>query len=201
MPWSDAGVFVPLVGTAADDPFRPLGSPVPEVPTALPAPEPEPDPWEVAFAAGRARGRADAAAEHARLARDVAAAVDAIGAWREELRTRYTPALVAVALEAARRIVGDELETRPERWVPIVADAIRRLVDRDQVTVRVAPRLAACLRAHRADLADPAIDVRIVEDAALAADACRVESRAGDVECGLSTALATVADALGVGGE
>jgi flagellar biosynthesis/type III secretory pathway protein FliH len=199
MPWSDAEAFVPLAGPAADDPFRPFGTPVPDAPAAAPPPAPEPDPREAAFAAGRVRGRAEAAAEHAALARDVAAALDAIGAWREELRTRYTQSLVALALETARRIVGDELDQRPERWVPIVAGAIRRLVDRDQVTVRVPPRLAACLRAHTTALAPDATDVRIVEDSTLAADACRVESRTGDVECGVAAALATVADALGVG--
>jgi flagellar biosynthesis/type III secretory pathway protein FliH len=198
MPSCEERTFVPLGGPEPDDAFRPFGTP-PPAPEPAPPPPPEIDPVEVAFEAGRAAGRRDAEAVQAVLAADVAHAVDAVHAWRDELRTRYTETIVALGVAAARRIVGDALDAEPARWVPIVAGAIRRLVDREHVTVRVAPRLAAVLRAHAPALAgDDASDVRIVEDATLAAGACRVESRMGDVDCGLETQLAAVAEALGL---
>jgi flagellar biosynthesis/type III secretory pathway protein FliH len=193
MPSSEPAAFAPLGGVAAYDPFRPLGTPR-EAAGAAPA---EPDPIAVAFEAGRARGRADAEAAAARLASDLDRAVASIAAWREELRTRYTETLVALALETARKIVGDELDARPERWAPIVAAAIGRLVDRDRVTVRVAPRLAAILRAHASEATADGAEIRVVEDATLDDDACRIESRGGDVECGIGAQLAAAADALG----
>jgi flagellar biosynthesis/type III secretory pathway protein FliH len=195
MPSSDAEAFAPLGGPSASDPFRPLG-------TARPAPVddatlPAPDPIASAFEAGRALGRAQANAEQVVLARDLERALASIAAWRAELRTRYTDTLLALALETARKIVGDELDARPERWAGIVAAAIGRLVDRDRVTVRVAPRLAALLRAHGTDAPADGAEVRIVEDATLDADACRIESRSGDVECGVGAQLAAAAEALG----
>jgi len=195
MPSCDATPFVPLGGTPAGDGFRPLGRPAPDTAAPEPARPPAPDPRDVAFEAGRAQGRADAAAEHAVLARDLAATLRAVHAWREELRTRYTPTLVGLALAIARRIVGEALDARPERWAPIVAGAIHRLVDREHVTVRVSPRLAAVLRHHAGDMGG---GVRVVEDAALGDDACRVEGAMGDVDCGIGAQLAAVADALGV---
>ena len=84
---------MPLGGTHPDDVFRPLGTP-----PADPAPELGPDPRDVAYEAGRAQGRADAAAEQMRLAREVAATLQAVRTWRDELRTRYTPTLVALSL-------------------------------------------------------------------------------------------------------
>jgi flagellar biosynthesis/type III secretory pathway protein FliH len=195
MPSSDAEAFAPLGGATTSDAFRPLG-------TARPAPvddaaPPAPDPVASAFEAGRALGRTEANAEQVVLARDLQRALATIGSWRAELRTRYTETLVALAIATARRIVGVELDARPERWVGIVATAIGRLVDRDRVTVRVAPRLAALLRAHGAEAIGDGTEVRIVEDPTLDADACRIESRTGDVECGVAAQLAAVADALG----
>jgi flagellar biosynthesis/type III secretory pathway protein FliH len=193
MPSCDADAFVPLGGANDHEPFRAFGAtdPAPDAP-----PAPEPDPCDAAFAAGRARGRAEAEDAEAALARDVAAALASIGAWRDELRTRYTQTLVTLAIETARKIVGEELEARPERWVAIVAAAIGRLVDREHVTVRVAPRLAAVLRAHGALALGDAGQVRVLDDPALEADACRVESRTGDVECGIAAQLAAVVEAL-----
>jgi flagellar assembly protein FliH len=192
MPSCDATSFVPLGGAAAGDAFRPLGGP------ARPAaPATEPDPRDAAFEAGRTQGRADAAAEQARLARDLVTTLAAIGAWRSELKTKYGPVLVALAIAVARKIVGEELDVRPERWVPIVADAMQRLVDREGVTVRASPRVAAVLREHAGALGDGDA-VRIVDDPTLGDDACRIEGAGGDVDCSLAAQIAAIADALGV---
>jgi len=181
--------FAPLTGTKTGECFRPLGSPSPGAAEPLDA---------HAFEAGRAHGRAEAMAEQAALAGDVRAALDAVGAWRDEARARHTQALVALAVEIARAIVGEALEADPERWVAIAARAVRRLAAPGPVTVRAAPRLAALLRAHAPALGDGASEVRVLEDATLAADACRVESGTGDVECGIAAQLEAVAAALGV---
>jgi flagellar biosynthesis/type III secretory pathway protein FliH len=194
MPSSDVEPFAPFGGGTASDPFRPLGTPAPG---PLDEGAPAPDPVAEAFEAGRARGRAEADAAQARLARDLDRALASITSWRAELKTRYTETLVALAIETARKIVGAELDARPERWAAIVAAAIGRLVDRDRVTVRVAPRLAALLRAHATGAIADGGELRIVEDPLLDADACHVESRSGDVDCGIAAQLAAVAEALG----
>jgi len=196
MPSCDADTaFVPLGGPAPEDPFRPFGTPAT---TGDVSAAPAPDPFVQALEAGRAQGRAEAAHERAALAREVATAVAAVGAWRAELRTRYGRALVELALAVARKIVGDELAARPERWHAIIAAAVRELVDRDEVTIRVGPGIAALLRESEPAPAGTA-EVRIVEDDTLGDGACRIESRGGDVDCGIDAQLATIADALGVG--
>jgi flagellar assembly protein FliH len=192
MPSSDAMPFLPLGGAHAAEPFRPLGT-CDEA--AEPAP-PGPDPAAEAFETGRAHGRAEARAEHARLAADVAALADAIAAWRQETRTRYTARLTDLALAVARKIVGEQLDLDFERWTAIVAAGARELVDREPVVVRVAPRLAAMLAAHRPALADPSREVRVVEDASLADGACVLESPSGDLDCGVDSQWTAIADAL-----
>ena len=198
MPSSESG-FVPFAGSAGDA-FRPLGAaPGDPVAGAEPA-APTPDPLASAFEAGRLAALAEGAVVQAELARDVAAAIDAVRVCREELRTRYAATVVTLAVEVARTIVGDEFDARPERWAPIVARAIRDVVEREQVTVRISARLAACLRAHEPALGSGDLAARIVEDPGLDARAGHVESATGDVDRGLDTQLAIVAEALGVAG-
>jgi flagellar assembly protein FliH len=186
---SDAPPFLPLGGAHATEPFRPLGA-------RDDPPEPATDPIAEAFEAGRAQGRAEARAETARLAADVAALADAVAAWRDEARTRYTARLTDLALAAARKIVGEELELDLDRWIGIVAAGVRELVDREPVVIRVAPRLAAVLAAHLPGLADPSREVRVVEDGSLADGACLLETPSGDLDCGVDTQWAAIADAL-----
>jgi flagellar assembly protein FliH len=192
MPSSEATPFLPLGGAHAAEPFRPFGA---RDEVAEPA-APEPDPLAEAFEAGRTHGWAEARAGEARLAADVAALADAIAAWREETRTRYTARLTELALAVARKIVGEELECHVERWTGIVAAGARELVDREPVVIRVAPRLAAVLAAHLPGLADPSREVRVVEDGSLADGACLLETPSGDLDCGVDTQWAAIADAL-----
>jgi flagellar biosynthesis/type III secretory pathway protein FliH len=199
MPSSDAaGAFVPLVAAPAAAPFRPLATPAADAAGAEGAPA---DPRDVAYAAGEAAARAAAAIEQAALAQDVARALEAIGAWRDELRARYVPLLLQVALDTARAIVGEELAAEPDRWRTIIAGAVRDLVDRERVVVRVGPRLAAVLRSLPGPLAPGLADgVRLVDDPALGPEGCVVESERGCVDCGVERQLAVAADALGLGG-
>jgi flagellar assembly protein FliH len=184
--------FAPLAGPSAARAFHAFGAPASAAPDVV-------DAQAVAFEAGRIQGHREGRAEVAVLAADVARAVAQIGAWRDELRSRYTSGLLELSLAIARRIAGEALDADPARWTAIVEAAIRGLVDREQVTVRVPPRLAAALRAATPALVarDAAAEVRIVEDPTLGDGGCRVESATGDVECGLDAQIAAVADALG----
>ena len=189
---SEPSPFAPFAGPSTTPTFRGFGAPAPAEPVPV-------DPHAIAFEAGRAQGRREERAEIGPLVDDVARVVAQIRAWREELRSRYTGTLLDLALAIARRIAGEALDADPARWTAIVDAAVRGLVDREQVTVRVPPRLMATLRAAVPALVagDPAAQVRIVEDATVGESGCRVESRTGDVECGLDAQVAAVAEALG----
>jgi flagellar assembly protein FliH len=187
---SEPRPFVPL-GGAAEATFRPLGAPAP----VTDAPSPVHDAAGAAYEAGRAAGLAEARAEHALLGCEIDSLLAALHAWRAEVRSRYTPLAVSLAVEVARQIVGDALEVRPERWTAIVAGALGRLLARERVTARMSPHLAAIVRAHAPGLAEAG--VRIVEDATLAPDGCRIESDAGERGPAVGAEIAALAQALG----
>jgi flagellar biosynthesis/type III secretory pathway protein FliH len=202
--------FTPLVDEAprACVGFRPFGEPsTPAPPSGPPAAVPEAAPGETAgseearraFDAGYALGAAEVRGQVEQVAESLAKALEEIAAFRAALEQRYGRELLGIALEVARRIVLAEVTEHPERWLAMVAAAVRRLVDRERIVVRVPPDLAAYLRASGPELRaalEEVKDVTVVEDAALGPGGCVVESRFGEVDLGVETQLATAAETL-----
>jgi flagellar biosynthesis/type III secretory pathway protein FliH len=197
--------------------FRPFGEPESPAcdPPAQPAAAvavPEPSaPGEAAaseearraFEAGYALGVTEVRGQVEQVAESLEKALEEIAAFRTALAERYGRELLALALDVARRIVLAELAEHPERWLAMIAAAVRRLVDRERIVVRVPPPLAAFLRESAPELRaalEEAKDVTVVEDAALGPGGCVVESRFGEVDLGVETQLATAAETLAGGG-
>ncbi|HLK11885.1 MAG TPA: FliH/SctL family protein [Candidatus Binatia bacterium] len=212
--------FTPLVEEAPRPAmgFRPYGEP--EAPAPEPAPGPAatvavPEPSAAgeaapseearrAFEAGHALGAAEVRGQVEQVAESLEKALEEIGAFRAALHERYGRELLGIALEVARRIVVAELAERPERWLDMLGAAVRRLVDRERIVVRVPPALAAYLREGLPELRaalEEVKDVAVVEDPALSPGGCVVESRFGEVDLGVETQLATAAETLAGGGE
>ncbi len=152
--------------------------------------------------AARAQREAAAAslADECRVAREAAeqegrraaARLLAQTASRAQGEIARLPGQIAVVVaEAVARVVGglDLAEA--------VARAARRAVEdlrgRHGIVVRVAPACAAAVRARLSGLAE---DLLVVEDRALQADDCVIETGAGSVRAGLSQQLAVLRDAL-----
>jgi flagellar biosynthesis/type III secretory pathway protein FliH len=205
--------FTPLVDEAPRPcvGFRPLAEP--EEPAPPPAAPPaavmacEPAPGAAAgseearraFEAGYALGAAEVRGQVEQVAESLEKALEEIAAFRAALAERYGRELLGIALEVARRIVQAELAEHPERWLGMLAAAVRRLVDRERIVVRVPPDLAAYLRASAPELRaalEDVKDVTVVEDAAVGPGGCVVESRFGEVDLGVETQLATAAETL-----
>jgi flagellar assembly protein FliH len=90
---------------------------------------------EAGFQAGLAEG-------HAQLAAGVAAlqaAVAEIVAERDRVAGAVEAAAVELGLRIAEQALGAAVEVRPEAVVDVVRGALRRLVERDRVTILVNP--------------------------------------------------------------
>jgi flagellar assembly protein FliH len=114
------------------------------------------------------------------------------GAARAELAPRWERPLLAIAVGVARAIVRTELTERPDLWLGMLRDGIRRAVDRERVVVHAPPALADLLAGAlpevQAALAEVK-DLSVVSDASLGDGACVVETRFGDVELGVDAQL------------
>ena len=196
--------FAPFAGPRADAVgFRPLlagraAIPDPEPVETATAAEPS-DELRRAFQAGYDLGREEATGQLATVAESLVKSLEELAAFRGGLRERYERELLELALGVARKIVQQELAERPEIWLGLIRAAVRRVVDRERITVRVPPRLLAFLRDALPELRaslDSVKELELVEDPSLPTGGCIIESRFGEVNLGVEAQLEAVERAL-----
>ena len=90
-------------------------------------------------AEGRAAGMASARAELEPVLHAVAGAAQALDAVREQVVSELEHDAVALALRIAEQIVAGAIAVEPERIVDIASVALRRIRDRQHVTLVVNP--------------------------------------------------------------
>lgn len=123
---------------------------LPEAPLVASAVQPEPEPQidleaeaEAARAAGHDAGfQAGLLEAQAQMATGVAAlqaAAEAIAAERERVAAAVEPAAVELALRIAEQALGAAVAAKPDVVVDVVRGALRRLAERDRVTILVNP--------------------------------------------------------------
>jgi flagellar assembly protein FliH len=195
--------FAPLLGGRAAAGFRALGTPSPaaepaEARPAAAAVEAD-EAVQRAFQAGFDLGREETRGQVESIGESFVKALEELAAFRSRLRERYERELLEVALGVARKVVQQELAERPAIWLGMIRAAVQRAVDRERITVRVPPGLVAFLEASLPELRATLADVKelsVVEDPALGAAGCVIESRFGDIDIGLETQLDTCRRAL-----
>lgn len=96
---------------------------------------------------GFAAGLADAQAQLAPAVAALAEAHAGLVALQQELAGDTEEAAVALALRIAEQVLGGALEAEPERVVDAIRGALRKLVDRERVTVLVNPEDLELVRA------------------------------------------------------
>jgi flagellar assembly protein FliH len=158
---------------------------------------------EAARAAGHEAGfQAGLAEAHAQMAAGVAAleaATAAVDAERERVATAVEGAAVELALRIAEQALAAAVAARPEVVVDVVRGALRRLVERDRVTILVHPDDLELVRAASEALAaelggmahcDVQAERRVARGGAI------VRTVEGEVDATLPTKLARAREAL-----
>ena len=187
--------FAPLGGPLVAAGFRPLigleAIPDPE-PVAPPTAAEPNDELRRAFEAGYDLGREEATGQLATVAESLVKSLEELSVFRGQVRERYERELLELALGVARKVVQQELAERPEIWLGLIRGAVRRVVDRERITVRVPPRLLAFLRDALPELRaslDSVKELELVEDPSLPTGGCIIESRFGEVNLGVEAQL------------
>ncbi|TMA57346.1 MAG: hypothetical protein E6J75_07865 [Deltaproteobacteria bacterium] len=129
------------------------------------------------------------------MAESLVKSLEELSVFRGQVRERYERELLELALGVARKVVQQELAERPEIWLGLIRGAVRRVVDRERITVRVPPRLLAFLRDALPELRaslDSVKELELVEDPSLPTGGCIIESRFGEVNLGVEAQLETI---------
>src|SRR6266404_4445147 len=72
----------------------------------------------------------------------------------------YERELLELALGVARKVVQQELAERPEIWLGMIREAVRRAVDHERIAVRMPPAALAFLRQALPELRSTLEDVK-----------------------------------------
>ena len=166
--------------------------------------------WQEGFHEGKSEGRAaveaelraEWAARQEALRVELNAITSDIGEARAKLWQSQESEMVALALDIAKQVIKTEV-SQPAVVQAVLANALRRITDKDNVRVRVSVSDAPRVKEAREDLMEIVDGLRfleIIEDRRVGDGGCVIETNAGTIDAKIETQIAEVARALGISG-
>jgi flagellar assembly protein FliH len=147
------------------------------------------------YKAGLAKGREEASGDFKRAAELLNEYSRILQAERKEMIERYETSAVKLAFSLAEKILGNELETNPERVATVARNAIQQVTDARQICLRVNPQDAEYLRTLQADLISQlstSAQLEIRGDASVQRGGCLVETENGSLDARIESQLNTL---------
>lgn len=148
---------------------------------------------------GLAAGRQEAERELAEVVQQLRAIEAEMVERRDVLCEAVEPAAVALALAAAEQVVGAALAVRPELVVETLERAVRRLVERERVTVLVNPDALELLRQRAPEIAQQIGGIEHIDvqaDRRIAPGGLLVQTPEGDVDARIDTRIQRLGEVL-----
>lgn len=159
--------------------------------------------FDEGFASGQSAALAEAhrilESEREEMRATLQAYVDRIDEERRRMWRDAEPQIIAFVLEVAGRVVKDEARVNRDVVLSVVRNALRRVVDTENVRIRVNMEDLDTVRSSREELAaliESIRNVEIVADRRVDPGGCVVETAAGTIDAKLDTQIEEVAGAL-----
>lgn len=140
-------------------------------------------------------GMAQMAEERERYRSQLESFVALIEEERLRLWNEAEPQIVQFALEVAQKIVKDEARINHEVAISVIKNAMRRIVDTNNIRIRVNGSDLEAVRGAREDIAQLVDGIRhleIVEDRRVSPGGCVVETSGGNIDSRIETQFAEV---------
>ena len=148
---------------------------------------------------GLREGRAEAEAELEGLKATLEMAVREVWAHRERLTREVEHDVVRLAIEVARKVLGDVVRKEEGVVERVVQDALRRVSARDRVTLRVNPEDLESVRGQRERwlaLVEGVERFEVIEDRRVPRGSAMVTTLDGTVDARWSTQIQEIERAL-----
>jgi flagellar biosynthesis/type III secretory pathway protein FliH len=152
---------------------------------------------DAGFEAGHLEGMRQALAESEQSLAAIAAAVAGLDEVRDAEVDRIERRAIELAISLAERIVHGALDADPERINDVVAGALRRVVDRDRLTIEVCPDDVERVRGwcdSQTELDGTRVDVRA--ERRVPRGGCVVRTQEGEVDARVTEQLDTAREVL-----
>ncbi len=151
------------------------------------------------FAVGHADGLVQGRAELEAAARALQQAAAELAARRDALCDVVEPAAISLAIASAEQIVGAALQVQPDLMLEATRGALRRLAERDRVTILVNPDDLERVRTHAPALMEELGGIGTLDVQAerrIAPGGVIVQTPDGDVDARLDTRLDRLGDVV-----
>lgn len=120
-------------------------------------------------------------------------------AQREDLLKSSEETVMRLALAVARRVILEAIEVDGEVVLETVRRALRHIIDKENVTIRVNPEDLKIVREHSSEwlgIVEGTRSLEIEEDDRIRRGGCLVETEAGNVEAQIDKQIQTLEKAL-----
>ena len=135
------------------------------------------------------------------LQADVRAVIASIQAGRTNMWKQAEKDIVAFAVEMAQKIIKTEVQQNPKVIGEVIRHALRRVVNKDHIRIRISPQDIDAVRAQREDLLmvlDGAEHLDIIDDRRVQQGGCLIETTAGNIDAKIDTQLERLITSLEV---
>jgi flagellar assembly protein FliH len=146
-----------------------------------------------------ARMQTDFEARIVNLQADVNAVIASIEAERAHLWRQTEKDIVAFSIEMAKKIIKTEVAENPKVIGEVIKHALRRVVSKEHIRIRISPADIDGVRAQREDLLlvlDGAANLDIVDDRRVEQGGCVIETTAGTIDAKIETQIDRMVEAL-----
>lgn len=107
--------------------------------------------------------------------------------------------VIELSVQIAEKIIGKELSMNPETIVDIVNDGIRKVTDKDTVTIKVSPDDFDYVVSKKELFQQQMPDIKnivILRDPRMVAGGCKIETSLGYIDSSVSTKLSAIKQAF-----
>lgn len=153
---------------------------------------------------GYAAGQQQARSETGQKTAQALATLNEALALKKKIIKSSEPDILKLALKIAEQIIRSEVSLNKDVVMNIVAEAVAKITDREQVVIRVNPANLEQIKVQRSrllSLIDGVKNLTIQEDSQVDPGGCIIETSLGFVDARLATKLAAVEEALQKVGE
>jgi len=135
------------------------------------------------------------------LKNDLKAVIASIESERSALWKQTEKEIVSFSIEIAQKIVKTEVQQNPRVIGEVIKHALRRVVNKEHIRIRINPQDIDSVRSSREDLLlvlDGATNLEIVDDRRIQQGGCVVETTAGNIDSNIDTQFERITSALEV---
>jgi flagellar assembly protein FliH len=144
------------------------------------------------FEGGEKAGAKAATDKASALIKSIAGTLDEITRYKETYYSEHGAEVAAIVGKAARKIVGAELKLNPDVVVNVVDAAIKSVITREEIIIRLSADDYAHLKEHRPDFFETLNlfrKCRIEAGPSIGRGGCVIESSHGEVDARIEAAL------------